>query len=246
MAGAWLFTVLLLSKSLGAFALALFFCPVILFFSARAQTLVAAIFAAIVLLYPMMRSASLVPVDTIHSIAQSIDEKRANSLMTRFNNENQILEKASEKRLAGWGGWGRARVFDERGRDLTITDGYWVIIMSENGWLGYIARFGLMCIPLILLGLKGRKLNTTRVTSSLGIILCIGIVDLLLNATISPILWLITGSVMGRYQTADLRADNVQITQPARLESETREAPETRADAPPFPTATELHVRVPR
>ena len=77
--------------------------------------------------------------------------------MTRFDNEDQILEKARDKRLAGWGGWGRARVYNERGRDITITDGYWIIVMSENGWLGYIARFGLMCIPLILLGSEVQK-----------------------------------------------------------------------------------------
>ncbi|WP_120500227.1 O-antigen ligase family protein [Roseovarius sp. EL26] len=249
MVGVWLFAVLMFSKSLGALALAFIFCPIILFLGVRGQTLVAATFAAIVLVYPMMRSAGLVPVNTIYSAAQSIDDHRAESLLFRFDNEDRILAKARQKPLSGWGGWGRARVFDSRGRDVTTTDGYWVIIISENGWLGYIARFGLMCIPLIMLGLQRRKLQTSMATASLGIVLCIALIDLLPNATISPILWLIAGSVMGRYQTATLLAD-IQIAKDTAEETyaipdHLRDVPEP-VDGPLAAAPSKLHVRVPR
>ncbi|WP_234999525.1 hypothetical protein [Roseovarius albus] len=241
--GLWIFGTLVLSKSLGALVLTILFCPVILFLGVRSQTIIAALFAGVVLTYPMLRSADLIPVEAIHNAAQSIDEGRAQSLKYRLDNEDRLIEKAQQKPLAGWGGWGRSRVYDESGWDITTTDGYWVIVIGAAGWLGYLAHFGLLCIPLVLLGIKGRKLDLTIATSSLGIVHCIAIIDLLPNASVSPVLWLIAGSVMGRFQTANTRADLLAAKEEPLTSSDT---PRERQSRPDTPTAPELHVRVPR
>jgi tetratricopeptide (TPR) repeat protein len=48
------------------------------------------------------------------------------------------MEKALLKPLFGWGGWGRARVYTSTGHDVTVTDGYWVIVLGNNGVIGLI------------------------------------------------------------------------------------------------------------
>lgn len=241
--GFWLFCTLVLSKSLGAFILTLLFCPIILIFRARTQMIVAAMIATLVLLYPMLRSADLIPVDAIYNAAHDIDANRADSLKVRIDNEESLLEKARQKPLSGWGGWGRSRIYNELGQDITTADGYWIIIIGTSGWLGYIAHFGLLCLPLILLGLRGGRLSLSLVTSSLCIIQCVALVDLLPNASASPILWLIAGSVMGRYQTAELHTDQTSESIDSQPATDTPAERQSRSDSPKAPT---LHVRVPR
>ena len=38
--------------------------------------------------------------------------------------------------------------FDEEGRDISVTDGQWVIIFGLGGWLRYLAEYGLMTAPM--------------------------------------------------------------------------------------------------
>src|SRR6056297_2914911 len=200
--GLWLFAVLFLVKSLGAFALTLLIVPALLLLGRKTQLLLTACLAVFVLLFPFARSAGWVPVNSIYNLAESIDPARAQSLDFRFKNEDILLEKASQKPLFGWGGWGRGRVYNESGRDISTTDGYWIIVKGTYGWLGYLARFGMLCLPLVIVGLMRRRLELSYATSGLAMTLSIGIIDLIPNGTISPVLWLVAGAMMGRYQTA--------------------------------------------
>ena len=70
MVGTWLFAVLLFSHSLGAFALALVFlsCNSVSAGEEHKPWWLQCLLS-IVLLYPMMRSADLIPVNTIHNVA---------------------------------------------------------------------------------------------------------------------------------------------------------------------------------
>lgn len=196
----YLFAVLFLSNSLGAFALALLLLPAPLFLGVRGQLLLAGIVAGIVLLYPMLRGSGLVPVDRIYQISLSISEERAESFMFRANNEDVLLAKAAQKPLAGWGSWGRNQVYDEdTGRALTITDGAWILIIGVYGWLGYIAQFGLLTLPMILLALRRGALALTPATSGLAVVMAANLLDLLPNATLTPVTWLVAGALAGRY-----------------------------------------------
>ena len=148
-AALWLLMTLVLCNSLGALIIALLFLPVVLFMGVRGQLLFAAIIAGAILIYPMLRGSGLVPVQTLLSWSRAISEERADSLAFRFRNEDILLARANEKPLSGWGGFGRNRVRDpETGRDISTTDGMWIITIGTWGWPGYISlSSGFSCCP---------------------------------------------------------------------------------------------------
>ena len=205
-AAAWLLVALVLCRSLGAVLIAVVLAPFILFCGVRVQLMTAAILAAIVLTYPVMRGAGLVPTETIVTgVSKIADQQRVGSLNYRFKNEDILLEKANDRPLFGWGGWGRGRVYDEQGRDASTTDGLWVIIFGEGGWTRYLSYFGLLTLPVILLALRQRRYEVTLATSALTLVLTANLIDLLPNSGISSVVWLMAGALIGRMElkTAD-------------------------------------------
>ena len=226
LAGFWLLGTLALCHSLGGFAIALVLLPVVLLLSSRMQMIVAVCFAFIILFYPTLRGAGLIPVDSITAIAGSISPARAQSLEFRLKNEDILLAHANAKPLAGWGGWGRSRVYSEQsGADSSITDGMWIITVGVSGWLGYIAQFGLLTVPIFLLAINRRRLDISIATSGLCLALTANLIDMIPNATLTPITWLIAGALMGRVTTAVTDVATQQNTKPVRRTMRSR-APE--------------------
>lgn len=199
-ASAWLFMTLVLSKGVGALGIGLLLGAMILFLPVRLQVIGAAILAAVLLVYPMLRGAGMVPVETALVLAEGVDPDRAASLRFRFNNEDILLDKANQRPAFGWGGWGRNRVFDEEGRDISVTDGYWIIAIGTRGWIGYLSEFGLLLIPMILLGLRWKTLALTPATAGLGLALTANMIDMIPNATLTPVTWLLAGALAGRLE----------------------------------------------
>lgn len=203
---AYLLVMLVLCKSAAAMAYGFVLAPLILFAPARWQIRLAVLFALIAVAYPMLRNFGVIPLDAILAQAEAINPLRAQSLGYRFNNEEQLLARAAEKPLFGWGGWGRSLIRDlETGEIATIPDGRWIIVFGTFGWLGYICEFGLLALPLVLMGLYLRR-NTTVVLSPfvapLCLILAITMVDMLLNATLTPLTWLTAGAILGHAERA--------------------------------------------
>lgn len=203
-AGHWLFAaiylllVLFLAKSLGAFALAMILVPAVLFLGVRGQVLVAGLISVIVLLYPVLRSTDLVPVDSIVRMAERVSPERAASLQFRLDNEDVLTARAAEKPLAGWGIWGRNQIYDpESGRSISVTDGAWVIVIGIYGWLGYISQFGMLTLPALLLAFGRKSSALTPATAGLSLVMAVNLLDLLPNATMTPITWLIGGALAG-------------------------------------------------
>lgn len=199
-ASAWLFLTLVLAKGIGALAIGLFLGAMILFLPLRLQVIGAAVLAGSLLVYPMLRGADLVPVETALNLAGQYDTGRQASLRFRFMNEDILLDKANERPVFGWGGWGRNRVFDDQGRDLSVTDGYWIILVGTRGWVGYIAEFGLLLLPMIFLGLRWKTLALTPATAGLSLALTANLIDLIPNATLTPVTWLMAGALAGRLE----------------------------------------------
>ncbi|GHD98577.1 hypothetical protein U879_12355 [Defluviimonas sp. 20V17] len=193
----WLLGTLILAKSLGALAVALVLLPVALLFSPRAQVVATAIIAAVILTYPALRHADLIPVNRFVAAAESYSPERARSLEFRLVNEDRLLAHARQKPLAGWGGWGRGRVYSEHGRDISVTDGMWIIVMSDSGWLGYIANFGLLTIPIFLIALRRRGSGLPPATVGLSVVLTANLIDMIPNATLTPVTWMIAGALTG-------------------------------------------------
>ena len=198
LAAAWLMGVLLLSKNLGATAITVFVGTIVLLGGRRLQAIVAAFVAVVVLLYPMLRGAGVVPVDAVYEFAQSISDERARSLKFRLDNEDALLAHANEKPLSGWGSWGRNQLFDpETGRMVSVTDGMWVILIGIYGWLGYVAHFGLLTLPLLFYAYRRKQFSASLITPGLGLILSAILIDLLPNAGLVPYVWLVAGALTG-------------------------------------------------
>ena len=245
----YLMAVLVLCKSLGALAILVMLLPLVFIFGVGMQLFIAAIISGIIIFYPMLRGADWVPTKTIANITASIDEARAHSIQYRFDNEDELLAHANKKPLSGWGSWGRNRVANEKGVESAATDGYWVIIVGVYGWLGYIAHFGLLIAPVVMLALNRRRFQLTHATSGLAIVLVGALVDLIPNATISPITWLMAGALMGRYQTAEavVKEQNVRLAAKNPLKpAEPRDSPVMADRAQPERTTRPLHQRRPR
>lgn len=193
--------VLYLCKSVGPMVYAAGLVPVILLVGRRWQLMLAAVLAMIVITYPLLRGAQLVPLDVILDYALSISPERHQSLNFRVMNEEQLLARALEKPWFGWGGYGRNLILDPvDGRILTIPDGRWIIVLGTYGWLGYVAEFGLLIMPLLLLGreaLLQRSSAFSRFACTIALIYAANLADLLPNATLIPFTWLMAGALLG-------------------------------------------------
>lgn len=195
-------------KSMGALSFTFAFVPLVLLLRPRAHLAIAALLVTLVMAYPMLRGSGIIPTDRfVEEIAQ-VNETRASSLEYRFNNEDTILDHVSNKPLFGWGGWGRFLVYNpQTGESDTVVDGQWIIIIGNYGWLGYIAMFGLLTLPVLSLWWRARKPDAPPVpleVSVLALILAVNMVDLLPNATLIPFTWLMAGSLLGYVE--ELRA----------------------------------------
>lgn len=197
-AAAWLFMVLFVSKNFGALGIGIALAGFILFTGRRVQIAFAVTVATVVLLYPMLRGIGWIPIDYILDQVQGIDADRAGSLRFRFSNEDLLLERANEKPVFGWGSWGRNQIFSpEDGNMISVTDGAWVIFIGMYGWVGYIAIFGLLALPILFYALHRRSLGMSFVTQGLVLILCSALIDLIPNSGLVTYVWLMSGAIAG-------------------------------------------------
>jgi hypothetical protein len=192
---AYLAGILVLCRSLGPLMLSSAAVCVMLLVRRGGVQLICALAAIALLAYPMLRGADIVPVQALADQVAAANEERAASFQTRIDNEDSLLARANQRPVFGWGGYGRNRVFDENtGKDLSITDGTWIIIIGTYGWAGYISAFGLLCLPMVAAWRRGEQLSAA--SAALSLILAVNLLDLLPNSSLSPMTWLFAGSLV--------------------------------------------------
>jgi hypothetical protein len=223
---AYLAAVLVLQKSLGSLVYCSVAVPLVRFASPWLQLRIAAILVSIALLYPTLRLVHLFPTEELVAAATSVSGDRAWSLKFRFEQEERLLQHGSERLIFGWGGWGRSRLYDEYGRDISVTDGYWIILIGAFGVFGFLGKFGLLSLPVFraLSTLKFARSTPDKVNlAALAVVVSINIVDGLPNSSISPWSWLLAGALLGRaealYASAhqrglDVASSRVNLTRP--------------------------------
>lgn len=196
-----LVVLLFFSRNLGALGIALFILPLVLLLGRRGMLTMAAVIGLCVLTYPMLRGAGFVPTETVVSTAAAISQDRADSLAYRLRNEDMLLDRANERPLLGWGSWGRNRVRDTTtGEELSTTDGMWVIVIGSMGWVGYLCRFGLLVVPILLVWRRAGSMDLAA--AGLAMVMAANLIDLIPNAGLTPVGWMVAGSLAGRAEMA--------------------------------------------
>src|SRR5438105_3309782 len=134
-----------------------------------------------------------------------VNEDRAASVEFRIVNEDQLIAKALQRPWLGWARWGRSRVYDESGKDVSIIDGLWILTLGTSGLVGLAALGLALALPTLLLVslFPGRQWNDTRLapTAALAVAGALGMIDDVFNAMLSPIFPVIVGSLVGLYLT---------------------------------------------
>jgi len=196
----YMFVVMFLCKTWSALiytaiALALFFATKPKMWIRFSVLVVGLVFA-----FPFIRNANYMPVHQISDFFSQYSSDRAGSLQYRFDNEDILLDRANERPLAGWGGWGRSRVYNAAGQDISVTDGTWIIAFGVSGWVGYIAEFGLILFPMFFAARKlggNQDMEIPTCTAGIFIILAFNMIDLIPNSSITPFNYLLSGALMG-------------------------------------------------
>jgi hypothetical protein len=162
---------------------------------------VALILVSLTLLYPALRAFNLFPAETLVDTVQLISPERAGSLKQRFDQEKQLLERARERVMFGWGRFGRSRVYDEWGIDVSVTDGRWIVTLGQFGLVGFLAEFGLLAFPVFRAAGARRFASSAQeklYLAALSVMISLNIVDLVPNALLAPWTWLLAGALLGR------------------------------------------------
>lgn len=192
--------VVVVCKSSGAVIYGILFWPLLLF-SKRFRIIVPTALALMSLLYPVLRGTDVFPADALVEYAEGFNEERALSLWFRFDQEFQLMERARERPVFGWGGYDRNRLFDPAtGEDLSITDGDWAIQIGTRGAVGFLGMYGMMTIPCLLLFFRMRRLRSKldrRLLAALALMSSVMTVDLLPNGLFHSIPLFLSGALHG-------------------------------------------------
>lgn len=158
--------------------------------------------------------------ELVQASSDTAGEDRSGSLDFRLKNEDILAAKAMQRPIFGWGGWGRARVYNEYGRDVSVTDGLWIIALGNNGIVGLASLTLAMLMPAGLVlrrypvrGWRGPAIAPTVVLAVVVVLYCI---DCIPNGMVNPIFMLVAGG---------LASCGVSLSRPPRRPSVAAPAP---------------------
>lgn len=198
MAGLGLTIVLLLSRNFGATALALLFLPVLWLWRSRSQVRLAMVIVIGFMLFPALRQAGLVPLQSVIELAGDVSAERQASFLVRIENEDTFLARALLKPVAGWGIWARWRIWDPTsGEEISTADGRWITVLGERGWLGYIAHFGVLALSVLFLTRAAGGQPVPAATAGVALIIAATLIYQIPNNTVGPMTMLLAGSLAG-------------------------------------------------
>ena len=150
-----------------------------------------------------------------NAAVRSISPDRADSLQTRVNSETATLQKAAQRAVLGWGGFGRGRATDENGKDI-VTDGLWIILIGMFGLLGLGTFYLWWCWPIVMTRQAGSWLSGDPVVLPILIAIDMQAINLIFNGFLSPILTVIAGmAVTAMYASRQSAAHPVPRVQAA-------------------------------
>ncbi|MBK8267407.1 MAG: O-antigen ligase domain-containing protein [Planctomycetes bacterium] len=151
-------------------------------------------------MYMLLRGGAGWSGESIAEIAGSIYERRGGSFQTRLENEDRLVEKAMVKPYFGWGRWGRSRVFNDEGVDITLTDGLWVIALGTSGLVGLVSFTAALLLPAIgftrRYSAKAWLHPSIAPGGALAVLVTLYAIDCLFNAMLNPTYLLALGGLV--------------------------------------------------
>ena len=197
----FLLAIIALSKTWSAYIYVAIGIAFVYFLSPKNQIKLAFILAALIMLYPSSKIMGVFPDKAIIRNLAEYNVERAKSMTTRYVNEEVLLEHALKKPFFGWGGWGRNRIYDNTGKDNSITDGRWIIEYGNFGAFGFIFYYLILLTPLYY-ALKNVGYiddpNDRVYFSVLAIFLALCIIDSVPNNSMGSLNLLLAGALLGQ------------------------------------------------
>jgi hypothetical protein len=159
----------------------------------------------------------------ISSLQYLAKNERA-SLKFRFDMEEILGDKARLRFLFGWGDSGGNRVYNDYGKDISVTDSLWIITFGTNGAVGLVSLFSSLLLPVIVFCLfryPARTWSNPKVAPAavLGVALTMYVFDCVLNAMTNPIFAVIAGGISGLVLKAPESLKVKKTTAPPRIRS---------------------------
>jgi hypothetical protein len=137
----------------------------------------------------------------VATLSQVFNEERVQSVKFRFDNEEILGIRARERMVFGWGGFGRNRVFNEIGEDISITDSLWIIAFGVNGLFGLISMTAAILLPTLAFCVRypARLWSNPNIAPAAALAVCVVLymLDCVLNAMVNPIFMLAAGGLAG-------------------------------------------------
>jgi hypothetical protein len=190
------------NRSTGAWGLCILGIIILLWVKWFRNALIQQFLIGFVVAYMALSAVHLFPSDAIVSFtSELINPDRAQSLEFRFDNEEPLTEKAFEKFWFGWGGWGRSRVYDIYGEDLSVTDSMWIVTLGSNGVVGLGSLMTALLLPTVLFirCFPPKTWIHKKIAPAAVLALCLNlyVFDSLLNGFYNPVYTLICGGLTG-------------------------------------------------
>lgn len=134
-----------------------------------------------------------------HTMSQVFEEDRVLSFDFRVLNEQMLSAKARQQPIFGWGGFGRNRIYDEYGQDISVTDSLWIIAFGTNGVVGLVSIFSALLIPVLAFTARfpARVWAHPAVAPAAALAVCLTMYafDCVLNAMVNPVFSLVCGGL---------------------------------------------------
>jgi hypothetical protein len=128
---------------------------------------------------------------------------RAQSLQFRWDQEELLGEKARQKLIFGWGGWGRNRIKDEvTGASTSVTDSLWVIAFGINGLVGLASITAALLLPAASFCVSRYRVDywshpKLASVAVIAVVLILYMLDCTLNSMTNPVYALANGAISG-------------------------------------------------
>lgn len=202
--------VLVLCKSTGVIIYGLVMVPLTLWLRARRLVKLAVMVTLLCWIYPLAKMTGAFPEKPMVELALKINPDRAQSLAYRFDNDRMLVQRAQQKLWWGWGGYGRGRVFDADGKDISATDGHWIVMLAGRGVVGMVAGFALLLLPVLAAARAMKQVEDARsraLLAGLAMIVATYGFDLLPNGLFTNIPYFYAGALLRVSRTLPLERE---------------------------------------